>query len=384
MVIIKFKEGRDTAHDSSLKQWDYGRKLQVEGLVLPDGNIEVDFSLTEIEGDASTFFGTVKDNILTIDIPDFIFQKENTFNFPTYDAYAYIYQSDGESGRTIKKIVLTIDARPGRTTDVPDDKKDLFLEEVRGIMNETKEIAQSVRDDADNGEFDGEKGEKGDAGSIKFIIAPELPTENIDASAIYLVPTESETEQNKFLEYIYVNGSWECIGSASVEVSLADYVKNTDYATSEKGGVVKVYSGNGLSCDNGQLAIIKATNEEINGKTRNSMPIVPSNLDYAVMKALSDPKNHEWTEEEKASARNLLNALQKPTVGNGVIYLDGGLNMSVVKITDGTVASAYQIPRYAQGGVLPVGTPTMDEHATTKKYVDELFKSITDSEEVAF
>ena len=161
-------------------------------------------------------------------------------------------------------------------------------------------------------------------------------------------------------------------------------MKNTDYATSEKGGVVKVYSGNGLSCDNGQLAIIKATNEEINGKTRNSMPIVPSNLDYAVMKALSDPKNHEWTEEEKASARNLLNALQKPTVGNGVIYLDGGLNMSVVKITDGTVASAYQIPIYAQGGVLPVGTPTMDEHATTKKYVDELFKSITDFEEVAF
>ena len=86
----------------------------------------------------------------------------------------------------------------------------------------------------------GEKGEKGDAGSIKFIIVNELPTENIDESAIYMKQVESEETQNTYEEFIYVNGAWESLGSANVNVDLTDYVKNDDYATSSKGGAVKI------------------------------------------------------------------------------------------------------------------------------------------------
>ena len=83
---------------------------------------------------------------------------------PTYEAYAWIYVTDGESGETIRKIVFTIESRAKPTAGVPEPKQDEFLEEVRKIMSDTKEIAQSVRDDADNGEFDGEQGPPGPEG----------------------------------------------------------------------------------------------------------------------------------------------------------------------------------------------------------------------------
>lgn len=153
VINIKFEEGQSTQRDKiSLKQWDFGQILQVEGLELPDGNIEVHFSLTEYDGKAPVYMGTVKDNVVTVEIPEFILQKENVY-MPTYEAYAWLYVTDEESGKTIRKIVFTIESRAEPTTGVPEDNKDKFLEEVRKIMSDTKEIAQSVRDDADAGKF---------------------------------------------------------------------------------------------------------------------------------------------------------------------------------------------------------------------------------------
>ena len=76
----------------------------------------------------------------------------------------------------------------------------------------------------------GDKGDKGDAGTIEFIVVAELPTENIQ-NAIYLVPNEDELGKNHFDEYIYTNGAWEKIGSASVDADLTNYVKKNDIST---------------------------------------------------------------------------------------------------------------------------------------------------------
>ena len=128
---------------------------------------------------------------------------------------------------------------------------------------------------------------KGEAGSIKFEIVEQLPTQDIDPSTIYLVPYavitveqlpstgnpntiyivsstnkryvyESNqwieiTSDNKYAEYLYINNEWEQIGGITVDIDLSDYytktetntllsgkVGFTDYATTDTGGVVKV------------------------------------------------------------------------------------------------------------------------------------------------
>ena len=121
----------------------------------------------------------------------------------------------------------------------------------------------------------GDKGDKGDAGAIKMLIVAELPSTGAD-DTIYLVPIpkieveslpstgepktiyivigtgkryiyESEqwlevTNDNNYFEYVYINNKWEELGEIGVEVDLTDYVKNTDYATDSKGGVIKYNS----------------------------------------------------------------------------------------------------------------------------------------------
>lgn len=224
IIPIEFKEGRYNAYDESLKQWNQGQHLEISGLDISDEIVEVHFSLQEVGGTAKRMLGTVTDGILHVDIPAFIMEGPEWSN-DYYSAYAWIYLSDEESAETVRKIEFTIEARPKPEEYVTPDEPDTFIEQIKKIMNETKKIAQSVRDDADNGEFDGEKGPKGDAGSVHFLVVNELPEENIDESAIYLVPITLKGENNEYAEYIYVNGHWECIGSATVDADLSEYAK---------------------------------------------------------------------------------------------------------------------------------------------------------------
>lgn len=109
--------------------------------------------------------------------------------------------------------------------------------------------------------FSNLKGDKGDPGAIKFEIVVTLPTTGAD-DTIYLVPITPDTTGNNYAEYIYINGQWELLGKIGVQVdlsnyytkaevnslipSLTDYVKNTDYASSSTGGVIKVQDSLGL------------------------------------------------------------------------------------------------------------------------------------------
>lgn len=63
---------------------------------------------------------------------------------------------------------------------------------------------------------------------LDIIVVDELPTQDIDANAIYLVPLESEDEQNKFTEYIYIDSKWEKIGTYNSSVNLSQYLTKVE------------------------------------------------------------------------------------------------------------------------------------------------------------
>lgn len=52
-----------------------------------------------------------------------------------------------------------------------------------------------------------------------FTIVTELPTENIDTSTIYLVRNAKEDGDNLYVEYYYMNGKWEELGSFSPSIT---------------------------------------------------------------------------------------------------------------------------------------------------------------------
>ena len=91
------------------------------------------------------------------------------------------------------------------------------------------------------------------------------------------------------------------------KVDLADYVKNTDYATETKGGVVKSSSYGGILVGGDGVAYISpATNANIDAKTQGvNKPIVPATLDYAVKVGLTT-NTIELTDEEKTKAQTWL------------------------------------------------------------------------------
>ena len=53
-----------------------------------------------------------------------------------------------------------------------------------------------------------------------------LPTTDISTRTIYLVPKTTAQTNNSFDEYMYINNTWERIGSTDVD--LSGYVQDSD------------------------------------------------------------------------------------------------------------------------------------------------------------
>lgn len=57
------------------------------------------------------------------------------------------------------------------------------------------------------------KGPQGETGSLKFYFVNQLPTENIENDAFYVMNTENPTPDKRYDEYFYINNHWEKFGS---------------------------------------------------------------------------------------------------------------------------------------------------------------------------
>ena len=125
------------------------------------------------------------------------------------------------------------------------------------------------------------------------------------------------------------------------KVDLSEYVKNTDYAGTDVAGVVKTKFAHGITVTrDGYIYPIPAVKEKIDSKSDYSW-ITPENLDYATMKALTDCKNHEWTDEQKQLARALLGSVGVSDLIKdgqaGLVKIDRGLAHGLTFLADGRV-----------------------------------------------
>lgn len=130
---------------------------------------------------------------------------------------------------------------------------------------------------------------------FKLSIVSELPTTG-EKMTLYLVPKEGSGD-DVYNEYIWIEqtSTFEFLGTTAVD--LTDYVKNTDYATSTKAGVLKASTTFGVNvASNGFIAVICATNNDIDAKTNIYKPITPSNLVYAVNSVMPTMTETEYND----------------------------------------------------------------------------------------
>ena len=230
------------------------------------------------------------------------------------------------------------------------------------------------------------KAKRGTPGVINFKVVNELPTENIDESAIYIKPSGNPKETNTYEEFIYVNGVWESLGVANVEIDLTDYVKKTDYAFDGEAGLVRMHAAGtyGLSIYNnssswahGMLKIEPASKGRIDNARvwtdQQYYPLVYGNaFEYAVMLAMTDPIHQEWTDDQKTAARTLLDAVGSANyatnskaglmkVGNG-LYANNEGTVVVQRATDEEIDAKST-------GYKPI-TPKTIDYAVMKALTD--------------
>ncbi len=92
-----------------------------------------------------------------VEIPDFLLEENSPIS-------AFVKVVDKNSETTVKTITIPVISRPESDDGVPPENQQTFKQQIREIMDSTKEIAQSIRDDADNGKFKGDKGDTGPVG----------------------------------------------------------------------------------------------------------------------------------------------------------------------------------------------------------------------------
>lgn len=140
MNTVYFEKGMNIASVYGFYQWDYGQTIEIKG-VETNGNVCVQFSMDQLGGNAVPVVTEVKEGSIIAKIPSFVFEKETTQN---YNAYAFIYVTDADSGETVKTIKLNIKARPKPEDYIytePEKQKYEILENlIKSFLNKNGEI----------------------------------------------------------------------------------------------------------------------------------------------------------------------------------------------------------------------------------------------------
>lgn len=142
MLIAKFHKKDEEIELNGLWMYDYGQKLQIEGLDLPDV-FEVHFVWKGLDN-AKIVTGSTIDGVATVDIPNEALTQKSTIK-------AYIYMSTPDEGETVNTVIMYLDRRIApEGFEAPEDV-DLFhytLAAANEYLRQTKVSEQNASDSA--------------------------------------------------------------------------------------------------------------------------------------------------------------------------------------------------------------------------------------------
>lgn len=304
-------------------------------------------------------------------------------------------------------------------------------------INGTKLYLDEVKKQVENGEFNGKdgetptigengnwfirgedtglpsQGERGKDGSVKFIVVTELPTENVDESAIYMKPSADAQEKNIYEEYIYVNGTWESLGTGIVDVDLTNYstkeevkvitgeLKNllTENKSNLVNAINEVASSGGGTVGNGKIAVYKTsfnyltnyynyssspTNKELGNllveltenATQPAILMLVNKMDWGIFEV---HKGGTSNNDDKYALKGMRCYFQSSLNYSTFSFMTLDLHVNPTTNTITKYSSANNVdldPREILTTTNTTSyTPTSDYHPANKKYVDDAIAS---------
>lgn len=203
--------------------------------------------------------------------------------------------------------------------------------------------------------------------STGWQVVDVLPTENISATTIYLLPKEGATKPNIYEEWIWVNDDWENIGTT--EIDLSGYATTTmigdlnNLLTTDKDNLVDaineiVGTAGGTSANIGNLnnlitedksSIVNAINE-VASNSGNNLPIY--DLEVKLDTSLAEPS---LDSEDRLKCENIINDAYAKGYKNCAILLRSSTKNSsylkAISLTFSTMDTSSQLTQYQFGGM---------------------------------
>ena len=145
-----------------LIQWDYGQKLLILGLSLPDV-AEVHFASDTLYSEAITRFAKkdADSGGYVVDIPNEVLRVP-------HDVKAWVYLIDETQGKTLKTILMPLfkRSRPKDFVNPPDTAEETLLNEMIAHFNETAETMRLNNEDFKTGMTEQNEAFKNDVNKI--------------------------------------------------------------------------------------------------------------------------------------------------------------------------------------------------------------------------
>lgn len=242
IIAVDFREEIYSKNVVGLKQWDREIWLQISGLDT-GYDVQVHFALNDDDGDAINAKVDVSDGKINVKIPSFILEGEGTHGLQ-YCGYAFIYITDGNFGRTVRKIRMFINRRPKPEDYVYTEEERKKWEELRDRVDEIEQngVSEERIESAVNKYLD--KNPVGDVDLTDYAKKGEIPkqlSQLLDDETHRVVTDEEKQAWN---DKIDASDLFEILSGSMATTEDIELVDMTGYLLKSGGNVVATSSTN--------------------------------------------------------------------------------------------------------------------------------------------